>query len=199
MLILAVQLPMRDWLLMGVPALISVWYVASLSIGGVQIKPLRHIPYLKLYLIGLTWAVSLVALPLVHTFGWEVLAEKRSILMLLECFTFIVAITIPFDIRDHMLDPEGFQTLPQRIGLAGSRRIATIWMIGSMVCSTWLMVEGAYPSLYLTGLAVSNVAATALILRSTEHRSELFYTGWIDGTIVLRAALALGLLCIGNI
>lgn len=199
MLTLAFQLPFRDWILMGVPALISIWYVASFSIAGLKIQPLRHIPYLKLYLIGLTWTVSLVALPLVHVFGWEILSEQRSILMLLECFAFIVAITIPFDIRDHLLDPEAFQTLPQRIGPAGSRRIATIWMVGSMVCSTWLMAEGDYPASYLTGLAISNVAAMALILRSTEQRSELFYTGWIDGTIVLRAVLALGLLCIGNI
>src|SRR5690606_30678237 len=66
---------------------------------------LRQIPGLKLFYIGLVWAMSCVLLPVAeaHHDGWLV---QWFPVMQLMCwvFLFIVVITIPFDIRDIYQD-----------------------------------------------------------------------------------------------
>ena len=199
MLGIGTQLLVRDWILMAIPAVVSMWYAAQLRIGSIQIEPLRHVPQLKLYLIGITWAVSLVALPFIHYYGWNVIGEFRFILMFAECFAFVVAITIPFDIRDSKMDPAHFKTLPQKIGGTRAKIVGVGWLLSSSISAFGMLYIEAYTFWYALGMVLVNALAALLILKTTDEKSEMYYTGWIDGTIVLKAAIAILTLSVGNV
>jgi len=82
----------------------------------VSYKSLRHVPFLKIFLIAFCWTLATVTLPAIaqgHT-----LLVPSTWWLTIERFIFIFAITLPFDVRDIQED-EGskLQTLPMLVGV----------------------------------------------------------------------------------
>ena len=79
---------------------------------------------MKIVWIALVWAFTVSVFTVGH---W---VSENDIWLFLYCFTFIVAITIPFDIRDIDYDSKSFRTIPQLIGEVPARFLgfALIWV-----------------------------------------------------------------------
>lgn len=145
---------------------------------------LRQIPGLKLFYIGLVWAMSCVLLPVAeaHHNGWHVPWLQVGQLM---CwvFLFIVAITIPFDIRDIYQDRHyGLKTIPILLGVRTAHALCGLLLA---VHIAWLMVSGYPLAIRLPLAAVSLICAIA-ILFPEKQKGTYYYFLLLDGMLVLQ-------------
>jgi 4-hydroxybenzoate polyprenyltransferase len=175
----AACLPWLDpaqWAALAHLAIISLAYL--LPLFG---RPLRHIPYLKIVLIAYVWAWSIWLLPLLGQPGglqapehWAGFGER---------FLFLLAITIPFDMRDAADDrARGLKTLPLLLGHAGAK-----WLGIACLCIAAVMALYAYPTSALAALALSYATAALLIAAAHERRHDLYFLLALDGTLLLQA------------
>jgi 4-hydroxybenzoate polyprenyltransferase len=166
--------------------LISTGYVMTVFGKGSTRFSLRDIPTMKIIFIAFTWAGATVTLPLFDRFGWEAFTNVQGLLLFVERFLFIIAITIPFDVRDLSFDHESKKTIPQLLGTKRALLLAVVLLLISVLIALFRVQIGALSMATLTGLAISGILSVLLILRSTEKRDEIFYTGWMDGTMVFQ-------------
>lgn len=174
--------------LLGVSGIISLLYAVRLGKSEEREgKALRDLPYLKLYLIGLVWGLSTALLPLIEVdlYGPELTW------VVVERFCFIIAITIPFDIRDIALDSVRQKTLPQVIGIRSAKMVAFGWLIAALICSGVSHYLGFYHFYDLVGIALSYIVSAQLIYKSSPEQDEMYFTALIDGVILLQVLLVL--------
>ena len=166
------------------PALLSLGYVLPF-LGKSRLR-LRDLHYLKIFLIAGVWAYVTVGLPAIaagaawSTIGW----------MSLERGLFIFLITLPFDIRDARLDAyHAVKTLPTQLGLSGTLYLAT----ATALC--WgSLVAYAYTGLVVWALWASGLWALALVWGAPKVTHDYYYTGLIDGTMLVQLGLVAGVL-----
>lgn len=144
-------------------------------------KNIRSIPTSKIFVLGITWVIACGIVPFL-LFADEQF-EMKDGLMLLSAFLFIFSIAIPFDIRDMEVDSQSLKTIPQVLGIKIAKylAVALLWSSAAILVYVW-------PHLALP-FAVNALFTTLLILNSAADKNELFYSGWIDATIILQAAL----------
>lgn len=178
------QLPLRLQISLFAPAALSLAYVVPIFKGK---KRLRDIHFVKIFLIAIIWTWLTVVMPAM-IYGLE--TQLATILMCLERLCFVFAITLPFDIRDVEID--GFnkvKTIPLKLGISKSKAIAGIFLTMALffVCLNY----------YTLGISLSQCLAYAfscllaglLIYQSRPQQHDYFYTGLLDGTLVLQAVL----------
>ena len=132
---------------------------------------LRTIPSLKLILIALIWSWVCVITPQLLYFSQVDLSFSTIV------FTFILAITIPFDIRDLNYDSEDLKTLPQIVGSIGCVLIALSLLI--------FLIFYSYFKLEKVELCYLFTFTALAIIPSYKARNEYYYLFLIDGFLVL--------------
>ena len=95
--------------------LLTLLYAGLPGIRGVQLA-LRRMPRLKLLWIGLTWSVITALWPAL--LGADITSFERGTLILIaaERALVIMALTLPFDLRDRNWDPASMKTLASTLG-----------------------------------------------------------------------------------
>ena len=167
-------------ILMLVPAtIITALYVLPILPGGYR---LRDLPFIKIILIALIWSYTTAVIPLVQTH----LPVADKLLFSVDRFLFILAITLPFDIRDRQLDEEAYlKTIPVIIGIKPSKWLATAALISGLACLS-ISYSGHGLSLpYLIASGMTYLVAAFLVWRSSENRVDHYFTGYIDGLMIL--------------
>lgn len=135
---------------------------------------LRNVPGLKLFLIAITWVGLTLFLPL---FSAEVHTSQYVYIAMSQRFLFILAITIPFDIRDAQFDLPELNTLPQVLGVNTSKIIG-ILALGLVVGLDTLIPytnSNFFPiNFFMMGLSMMMVAFSGM-------KRDRFYTAfWIE-------------------
>ncbi len=176
-------------LLLSFGGFLSLFYVIRVIPTKRGFITLRDIPYVKIYLIGLSWAILSVFFPLAFHKGIDSIISISSIFIFLEKVLFILAITIPFDTRDLKYDELEKRTLPQILGVKRSNYLALFILLGSFLCSTILYLNNCYSTQIWIAFLFSCIYTGYLIFRTGESKHELFYTGWLDGTISVQFVL----------
>lgn len=127
---------------------------------------LRDIPFLKIHLIAISWALVSSVFILDIT--------NNSLLLLLEKYLFVLAITIPFDIRDISIDEPEKKTIPQLLGIKYAKVLSAFLLI----CSWFLCHLNSFPN-----YSVDLLYLVAILLCSLAHpnKSDYFFSFLIDG------------------
>lgn len=114
------------------------------------------------------------------------------ILMMLERCCLVFAVAIPFDIRDLSIDTENkVQTLPQKLGIRHAKILAYS-ALGLMCCFASLSYRiSAYNMQHLLAIGTSAVATGTLIFFTHKEKSDYFFSGAIDGMLLLQFPLLL--------
>ena len=103
-------------------------------------------------------------------------------LTLLQNFLFIIAITLPFDVRDLKFDEKtNLKTIPRLIGVKGTILFAELLLVGSI---TLLYILLPNP-IHFYGLLIGHLITMFLILFTAEKRTELFFAGLVEGTVLI--------------
>lgn len=150
---------------------------------------LRKHPLLKLFTLALVWTMVTATTPLLLA-NESIIAS--NLLHIAERFLFMVAICIPFDIRDLQIDKkENVQTLPHIIGEIKAKNMALICILFSGILLGLEYMSGVIPTKTLTALLLSTIISALLIVTTHSKRSEYFYVAGIDGTMLIQGFLIL--------
>jgi len=151
--------------------LLTLFYVYP---GNKKFRGLRSLPGLKLFVIALVWAGVTVLFPLVVN---GIPVQKGEWIVLTQRFLLILAITIPFDLRDMQLDDEELATLPQALGPAVSKLIA----MGALLLYAALFFMGSEFDRVerYAGLSISLLSAF-LVLRAGIYQERYYSAFWVE-------------------
>lgn len=128
---------------------------------------LRDIPYLKIHLIAFSWALVLVIFTLEKS--------EHPLFLVLEKYLYVLAITIPFDIRDIHIDETDKKTIPQVIGQKKARILSVI-LLGLSWALAHINSEEKFVSIFFLYLS-------SLIFCAWAHpkKHDLYFSFLIDG------------------
>lgn len=182
---LALQYLSVEFIFKLLPAgLIGVLYVAPVL--GNQ-RRLRDFPYIKVFLIAIIWSwfTSFVLLEHFSNLSTAVIFSYG-----VERFLFVLAITLPFDIRDIEIDRlDGTETIPGRLGINSAKRIALISLLAAAGFLVILHNNGVLEVNYLLSAFITYFLAGLLIWRSSPNNHDYYYTGLMDGLMIINYVL----------
>lgn len=175
-------------------ALLTFFYSVPVYKNRQLIFRLREIPCLKIFLISFVWSATTILLPVIQSGRTH--SREHILTMLAERFLFVLAITIPFDIRDMKADTkQGLKTIPLLIGKQASLLVANgILFLFLVICVQHYKYTAADWLIY--PLAFS-AATSFMFLNSKKLQSNHFYHyGILDGTLLLQGLLVLAMYCV---
>lgn len=179
------QFNFNSRVLLAFVALISIAY--SRPLFG---KPLRDLPFAKIFLISFNWGAC-TALLVASEAG--ALQEPHSWLVFAQSFLLIFCLTIPFDIRDFRFDQaEKLATIPTRFGVRTAKRIGyflfVVWLgINVYLAPAEHLLVHALVSIFFMCLGLFAISKTK------EEASEKYFLGVIDGLIIVWGLLVWGI------
>lgn len=139
---------------------------------------LRKIPYLKPFLISYIWTWACTTPSLLEN------SLELSFWHHIECFVFILALSIPFDIRDYITDKEDhLKTIPMALGVTRTKCLCSLLFIGSLI------IQFTYLDLNLKTLIVavfSFVLYLYLILKTHPMQKDFYFLFGFDGLIAIK-------------
>jgi 4-hydroxybenzoate polyprenyltransferase len=165
------------WLIPG--ASIAIIYVVPVLSKGRRLKDLG---WTKTVLIGWSWAWLTAFIPALY-FNHEPL--YMSTFLGIGRMLFIIAITIPFEIRDITIDSSvGLNTMPAYFGLEKTIRAGIILCILLLIFFTINSIHYHSPAY---GIAMSSMSLlTIWILRKSQYeKDDYFFSGLTDGTMIM--------------
>ncbi len=167
-----------------IPGIISLSYVLPVLRGKENFR-LRDINFIKIFLVAIVWGFVTVMLPALEL---GLMQNSTTLLMLLERMIFIFAITLPFDLRDLVVDKHNdVGTLPSKLG----KRNTVLLAMGLMLLFCILCCIN-YEVPVLWGLLLAAGLTSVLIYFSKEQQHDYFFTGVMDGTMILQFLLVWG-------
>lgn len=172
MLFIIQQFSARAMILLAIMGIVSLLYVVP-----IKGKNMREYAHLKIHLIAICWSGVLILFPIMN----EQLNEASHYWIAFAHYAYIIAVTIPFDIRDLKFDDSSQQTIPQVVGVLASKAIALTLLLAFAFLMIWQNESLGYNPLFF--LAV--FAQILLILLMNERRGDLYCAGAIDGAIAL--------------
>lgn len=167
-------------------SVISIFYSIKIFPGKRRMG-FRDLPYIKILLITATWVFATVFFPVLDAAPDQVLSSG-VLLLALERGLFILAITIPFDIRDMHRDHASKRTWAQVLGEGKARWLAVLLMLA--YC---LLVEfsGKYSDSVRVALLLCGILTAILLTFARSDRNERYFTFLVEGAMVLQWVLLL--------
>ena len=122
--------------------------------------------------------------------AYDLAPTKGIILSFIERFLFIFAITLPFDIRDLKVDEQSsVRTLPAKWGMKRTKQISIGMLLVAIGINIYCWQAFYYSIPIMAALMITYMITIILIKKTTPERSDYFYTGLMDGTMVLSGLL----------
>ncbi len=179
-------LPWNAWLLMALSGLVSMAYIFPVFSFRKGTR-LRDIDDVKIYFVALVWTLVTVVLPYVVLESEDLMFLVLSVL---EVFLFVFAITIPFDIRDLNVDDHNqVKTIPSRIGAKAAKKWSYVLLLLSFLALNWNIYCHEIPMMDTSGIwfgyLLSYGLTVLLVLYSHENQPDYYYTGYMDGLMIL--------------
>lgn len=193
LLVLGLRLHLRSFLLLGVMGAMGLAYnLPFIRIAGAErLAGLRQITGVKLFYIGAAWAISVVLLPVAEAYHDGFPINWPGVLQLMAwVFLFVVAITIPFDVRDIYQDRHyGLKTIPVMIGERKALSLAAFLLI---LHAGWVGIS-SYSVPVRLALSSVSLLCLAMTLAPSMKKKEYYYFLLLDGMLVIQfLAVSLG-------
>ncbi len=146
---------------------------------------LRQISGLKIYVIGLVWAVVTVIIPLVNS---SVEVDANVYISSVQRFLLVLVLMLPFEIRDLNYDNLKLATIPQLIGIKKTKAIGMLLLI------VFFLLEYLKDHLQIS-MIVSNLIIVFLLLLllafSRKDQSKYYSAFWVESIPILWLAILL--------
>tara|TARA_B100000886_G_scaffold326097_1_gene272287 strand:+ start:369 stop:1181 length:813 start_codon:yes stop_codon:yes gene_type:complete len=171
-------LPFTAQLLLLLTLVLVLLY--CLPLPGLKIN-FRGFRGLKIHLVTLSWVLTTVFLPLSiadksFTEGSWVYGFQR--------YLFVLVATLPFEIRDLKLDDPHLSTLPQKLGISGTKILGVILLLFFMILEVCFLKSKYF---FITIFIV--VLLMFVLLISKAEQSKYFSSFWVEGIPILWLAL----------
>lgn len=171
------------WLFMIPLTIVALVYTMPIMKRKTQNIRIREIGLWKIFLIAVVWSGMTVILPAVDHEGLQQLQDVYSWTMAGERGIFILAITIPFDIRDLVNDAKkGVRTIPSTLGWKRSVVLAEVLLLGFAALIYWRLGGLCSTSIgYLSGTLITMV----VVGLATPNRNDMYCSFWVEGTMIV--------------
>ncbi len=147
---------------------------------------LRDINYIKIFLIAIVWAGVTISPVIISDQPVDIFVLS---LLSIEKLIYIIAITLPFDIRDIRIDTSLVtKTIPQVIGVSKTYiLIGTLVLIGFLLyaCSAFISNLSSVIPYIIAAYLLSIIA----LYVSKGKKSDYYYSGLLDGVIGVRSLI----------
>jgi 4-hydroxybenzoate polyprenyltransferase len=145
------------------------------------------IAFLKTFFIGIAWVAVAVIVPAVL----DGKSKPGFWLYTFEKFFFIVAITLPFDLRDIHRDLHtNTRTIANQYGYQTVMEWCAIFFVLSQFCHYQLFLLSVYTKLEAMSLIAFNCLSYLIIfIGCKKQRNDVFYLGILDGLIVIQGLI----------
>lgn len=172
----ALYLSLTSLILLTLLGAISFFYAYKFNLTSKRTN-LRDIPGIKIFLIGLVWAISCSIIPSIEAQS----LCKTEWFIFLSYLLYIIGITIPFDIRDIDVDEINKKTIPQLLGVRNAIALSSLLILISGI-GFYTVVE----SNVKMEMGIILGTSLSLILTSLTHkkRDELYFSFLLDGLLV---------------
>lgn len=165
-----IQLKIETQLALIFPFLIAIGYADSFGK-----KTLRTLSGFKIYAIAICWVLVTVLLPVIqHSFDFT----PDFYLECVQRFAFVIAITLPFEIRDLQTDPLQLKTIPQRVGLKATK------LYGILLLFIFLFLEffkDDIPTNNLIILPLIFLISMLFVVLSSEKQGRFYASFFVEG------------------
>lgn len=140
---------------------------------------LRNLKGMKVFIIAIVWAGITVMVPLAEV---SHISSPDYLLEFLQRFLLVIALMVPFEIRDLKYDIEELGTLPQIFGIQ-----KTQWLgIGLMLLMVLLEATKVETDYTRTGIMAGIALLTTIFIFATkEERPKYFASFWVEGIPIL--------------
>jgi len=173
------------WMMPG--GFIAFGYVLPLLFGK---RRFRDLGWTKILMIGWSWAWLTSFVPLYFLANEPI---QMVIIMTFERMLFIIALTIPFEIRDIQVDRSvGLMTLPEKFGKKGTAFIMWGCCIG-MVLLSFLASYHYFNEAYFVAMSITSICTLLVYRHSSKTQDDFFFGGLVDGLMILALLLFVGL------
>ena len=168
-------------------AAITIFYSIPFIRWKNKLLRLRDLPYLKIFFIAINWTMITVILPLVQ-YG-PTIRNEEIVVIILERFFFVLALCIPFDIRDIEVDQRaGLKTIPTSIGAKNSYRLAYLSLLISVLISQFHYLNWASINFAVSTL-ICGIVSVIAIYNAKQRLNNLYLYGVIDGLLLVQSIL----------
>ena len=171
LLVCVFHLSFETLLATGIFGIFTFFYAVPLM----NHKNLRNFGGIKIFVVALVWAGVTVIVPLVSA---KIELEADAWLSFVQRFLLVIALTIPFEIRDLVYDKERLQTLPQQLGLLKVKGF------GLLLLAVVLLLEGFKDALQWEGFfglcIISALVGLAIVVSKTKQL-RYFASFWVEG------------------
>lgn len=116
-----VQLQVTTILVLCVSAIIVLFYAVSFK--G---KTLRSTSGIKIYVVGLVWAMVTVLLPVIEA---NTSISNDVWVTFLQRMLFVIVLILPFEIRDLKVDDVSLATVPQKLGVKKTKILGVLLLL----------------------------------------------------------------------
>lgn len=142
-------------------------------------KNIRSLSGLKIFAVALVWAGTTVLLPIVNAdivIYWDVKVE------VLQRFLLVLALLIPFEIRDLKFDDVSLKTLPQRWGVVKTK------IFGAVLISIIFLLEyfkDITSVRKVTTLTILLIITLVMVLQSKKNQPKYYSSFWVEAIPIL--------------
>lgn len=151
---------------------------------------LRKNPWVKLLTLVIVWTMVTAVVPMLLSNSGTI--TKNELLHIAVRFCFMMAICIPFDIRDLLIDAaDNVSTIPRLMGENKTRWFAAISMLVYIILIISEFSIGMFRAQLFYALLLSAIINVVIVFMSNSKRSEYFYVAGIDGTMILQGVVLL--------
>lgn len=169
-------LPIRIWLVLIVLLVLILLYMFPVF---QRQKNLRSLGILKVILVSVIWTCVTVILPLLYNsidwnWDYQVLSLQR--------FLLIIALIIPFEIRDMHLDPSGIRTIPRRIGVKKTKQLGVLLVF---LANVLVYLRDDIYEFEIISRFLMLVISSLVILRTPSYPSKYYASFWVEALPVL--------------
>ncbi len=143
---------------------------------------LRSIPYLKIFIISIVWMLISLTLLVIEN---ELFIDQNIYYLHMSRFCFVFAITIPFDIRDILIDFKNIKTIPVIFGEKRSKYISAIFLFLHQLILLKLYLLKFISDEMFYGTIILLCFTTVLIMQSKSNRKDIYFSFGVESTSVL--------------
>ena len=146
---------------------------------------LRNISGLKVYVIALVWAGVTVVLPILNN---DYHLNADVVITTLQRFVFVIALMLPFEIRDLSYDSLKLATIPQKIGVKQTK------IIGVLLLMLFFFLEFFKDNLQANSILILVIVlmiTLLFVIFSKKERSRYYSAFWVESVPIMWLLLIL--------
>ncbi|MEQ3796407.1 hypothetical protein AAFP94_14560 [Flavobacteriaceae bacterium MJ-SS4] len=172
------KLPLKILLIISIFGILTFFYAIPFLPKKVYLdehRNLRDISGLKVYVIALVWAGVTVLLPVIinnHILNTDVWITA------FQRFLFVIALMLPFEIRDLQYDDLKLSTIPQKIGIKQTK------IIGIVILMVFFFIEFFKDEIQLSQIIALMLISfiTMLFIGFCRKNQGKYYSAfWVEG------------------